>query len=43
VPRGRQLASKMLANFYKERNRIDKLMKRSPVTTRMAAIQKQVQ
>ncbi len=40
VPRGRQLTSKMLANFYKERNRIDKLMHRSPVTTRMAAIQK---
>ena len=40
VPRGRQLTSKMLANFYKERNRIDKLMQRSPVTTRMAAVQK---
>ncbi len=39
VPRGRQLAGKMLANFYKERNRIDTLMQRSPVTTRMAAIQ----
>ncbi len=43
VPRGRQLASKMLVNFYKERNRIDKLMQRSPVTTRMAAIQKHAQ
>jgi len=40
VPRGRQLASKDLANFYKERNRIDNLMQRSPVTTRMAAVQK---
>ena len=40
VPRGRQLTGKMLAHFYKERNRIDKLMQRSPVTTRMAAIQK---
>ncbi len=40
VPRGRQLTSKMLANFFKERNRIDKLMQRSPVTTRMAAVEK---
>ncbi len=39
VPRGRQLAGKMLANFYKERNRIDELMQSSPVTTRMAAVQ----
>ena len=39
VPRGRQLAGKMLANFYKERNRIDTLMQRSPVTTRLAAVQ----
>jgi murein DD-endopeptidase MepM/ murein hydrolase activator NlpD len=43
VPRGRQLTSKMLANFYKERNRIEQLMQRSPVTTRMAAVQKQEQ
>jgi len=40
VPRGRQLSGKMLAHFYKERNRIDKLMHRAPVTTRMAAVQK---
>lgn len=39
VPRGRQLTGKLLANFYKERNRIDTLMQRSPVTTRMAAVQ----
>ncbi|MFQ5625667.1 MAG: peptidoglycan DD-metalloendopeptidase family protein [Methyloligellaceae bacterium] len=39
VPRGRQLTGKMLANFYKESNRIDKLMQTSPVTTRMAAVQ----
>jgi len=39
VPRGRQLTGKMLANFYKERNRIDDLMQRSPVTTRVAAVQ----
>jgi len=39
VPRGRQLAGKMLANFYKERNRIDTLKQRSPVTTRLAAVQ----
>ena len=39
VPRGRQLTGKMLAKFYKERNRIDDLMQRSPVTTRMAAVQ----
>jgi murein DD-endopeptidase MepM/ murein hydrolase activator NlpD len=40
VPRGRQLTGKMLATFYKERNRIDNLMQRSPVTTRMAAVQR---
>ncbi|MDA7947880.1 MAG: peptidoglycan DD-metalloendopeptidase family protein [Hyphomicrobiaceae bacterium] len=40
VPRGRQLTGKELANFYKERNRIDGLMQRSPVTTRMASVQK---
>ena len=39
VPRGRQLTGKMLANFYRERNRIDTLMQRSPVTTRIAAVQ----
>lgn len=39
VPRGRQLTGKMLATFYKERNRIDDLMQRSPVTTRVAAVQ----
>ena len=39
VPRGRQLAGKSLANFYKERNRINTLMQRSPVTTRLAAVQ----
>jgi murein DD-endopeptidase MepM/ murein hydrolase activator NlpD len=43
VPRGRQLSSKMLANFYKERNRIDKLMQRSPVTTRLAAVENEAQ
>ena len=40
VPRGRQLAGKMLATFYKERNRIDGLMQRSPVTTRVAAVER---
>ncbi len=37
VPRGRQLTGKLLANFQKERTRIEGLMRRSPVTTRVAA------
>ncbi len=37
VPRGRQLTDKMLADFHKERTRIETLMHRAPVTTRVAA------
>jgi murein DD-endopeptidase MepM/ murein hydrolase activator NlpD len=37
VPRGRQLRGKQLAAFHKERKRIQALMRRAPVTTRVAA------
>jgi murein DD-endopeptidase MepM/ murein hydrolase activator NlpD len=37
VPRGRQLTGKLLADFSRERNRIEDLMRRSPVTTRVAS------
>ena len=37
VPRGRQLTGKLLAKFQRERSRIEDLMRRSPVTTRVAA------
>lgn len=37
VPRGRQLTGKLLANFHRERTRIEELMRRAPVTTRVAA------
>jgi murein DD-endopeptidase MepM/ murein hydrolase activator NlpD len=36
VPRERQLAGKQLADFQKERLRIDDLMRRNPVSTRVA-------
>jgi len=38
VPRERQLAGKQLADFQKERTRIDALMRRNPVSTRVAAV-----
>jgi murein DD-endopeptidase MepM/ murein hydrolase activator NlpD len=38
VPRGRQLAGRQLADFRKERARIDTLMALTPVKTRMAAV-----
>lgn len=41
VPRGRQLTGRELADFVRERNRIDELMQRSPVTTRVASISQQ--
>ena len=37
VPRGRQLTGKVLAEFQRERARIEELMGRAPVTTRVAA------
>ncbi|MDH3579176.1 MAG: peptidoglycan DD-metalloendopeptidase family protein [Hyphomicrobiales bacterium] len=37
VPRGRQLTGELLTKFHKERSRIEDLMRRSPVTTRVAA------
>ncbi len=39
VPRGRQLRGKLLLAFQKERARIDALMQRSPVKTRVATAQ----
>ena len=38
VPRERQLSGKQLADFQKERARIDALMRRNPVSTRVAAV-----
>ena len=38
VPRGRVLEGRLLADFHKERKRIDDLMRRSPVKTRVAEI-----
>jgi len=37
VPRERQLAGRQLADFQKERARIDDLMRRNPVSARVAA------
>jgi hypothetical protein len=37
VPRSRQLNGRMLADFKKEQLRIDDLMHRAPVKTRVAA------
>jgi len=36
VPRGRQLRGKLLADFQKERLRIDDIMRRAPVKTKVA-------
>lgn len=36
VPQGRKLVGKEMGNFQKERKRIDELMRRSPVKTRVA-------
>jgi murein DD-endopeptidase MepM/ murein hydrolase activator NlpD len=38
VPRERQLAGKQLADFQKERTRIDELMRRNPVSTKVATV-----
>ncbi len=38
VPREHQLAGKQLADFQKERARIDELMRRNPVSTRVATL-----
>jgi murein DD-endopeptidase MepM/ murein hydrolase activator NlpD len=43
VPRERQLAAKQLADFQKERVRIDELMRRNPVLTRVATANGQLQ
>ena len=40
VPRGRQLRGKLLAEFQKERLRIDELMRRAPVKTKVARNEK---
>jgi murein DD-endopeptidase MepM/ murein hydrolase activator NlpD len=38
VPRSRQLNGRMLAEFKKEESRIDELMRRAPVKTRIASV-----
>jgi murein DD-endopeptidase MepM/ murein hydrolase activator NlpD len=38
VPRSRQLNGRMLAEFKKEEGRIDELMRRAPVKTRIASV-----
>ena len=38
VPRGRNLTGKLLTSFQKQVRRIDELMRRSPVKTRVAAV-----
>lgn len=38
VPRGRELKGRLLAEFKKERDRIDDLMRRTPVKTRVAQV-----
>ena len=43
VPRERQLAAKQLADFQKERARIDELMRRNPVSARVATASGQLQ
>ncbi len=40
VPRSRQLQGRMLADYKKERVRLDELMKRAPVKTRIATMDK---
>jgi len=39
VPRGLQLQGRELAEFQRERNRIDALMQMDPVTSRVATAQ----
>ncbi|MGI9569316.1 MAG: M23 family metallopeptidase, partial [Desulfobulbia bacterium] len=39
VPRGRKLKGRLLADFQKERKRINQLMRRAPVKTRVAEVQ----
>jgi hypothetical protein len=41
VPRERQLAGRQLAEFMKERARIEDLMRRNPVTAKVAAAESQ--
>jgi murein DD-endopeptidase MepM/ murein hydrolase activator NlpD len=38
VPRERQLSGRQLADFQKERQRIDALMRRNPVSTKVATV-----
>jgi hypothetical protein len=39
VPRSRQLQGRLLAEFRKEKARIDELMRRAPVKTRVATME----
>jgi murein DD-endopeptidase MepM/ murein hydrolase activator NlpD len=40
IPRSRQLQGRLLTEFRREKNRIDELMRRAPVKTRVAAIER---
>ncbi len=40
IPRSRQLQGRLLSEFRKEKSRIDDLMNRAPVKTRVAAVEK---
>jgi hypothetical protein len=40
IPRSRQLQGRLLSDFRKEKARIDDLMHRAPVKTRVAAVEK---
>ena len=40
IPRSRQLQGRLLSEFRREKSRIDDLMHRSPVKTRVAAVEK---
>ncbi|MEM7620245.1 MAG: M23 family metallopeptidase [Pseudomonadota bacterium] len=42
VPRGRTLKGRLLAEFKKEKTRIDSLMRRAPVKTRVAKIEENI-
>jgi murein DD-endopeptidase MepM/ murein hydrolase activator NlpD len=40
IPKARQLQGRLLADFRKERARIDDLMRRPPVKTRVATVER---
>jgi murein DD-endopeptidase MepM/ murein hydrolase activator NlpD len=40
IPRSRQLAGRLLSEFRREKSKVDDLMHRAPVKTRVAAVEK---